>query len=167
MTDTPDTPDNAFREPLPRIETRLSASEIRARLLALSKRGKLAGYNGDDPDGIASVAAHGTPFDSKLVLRQEGTTLSFVCKLLPTMPWVFAAVLVVTIWPGLPLTDGFLSSFQWYSGLMARIGIDTWAWYLPLTILPAPLAMRGALKKSRASAHQSALEAIEKIRATL
>lgn len=172
MTDTPDHDhkqglEQAPGEPLPQIETGLSIAEIQSRLLALSKRGKLAGYNGDDPDGIASVAAHGTPFDSKLVLLHSGHKLSFACKLLPMMPRVFAALLIITVWPGLPLTDQFLSSLQWYAELMARIGIDTWVWYLPLTILPAPFALRSAIRKSRATAHQSALEAIEKIRGAL
>lgn len=152
---------------LPHIDTPLSTEQIRDRLLALSKQGKLPGYTAQEPQGIASVAAHGAPFDSKLVLRHEGGSLTFACRLLPTMPAVFALLLVITVWPGLPLTDGFLSSFEWYASLMAKIGIDTWHWYLPLTILPAPFAYLGAVKKSRTSARQSAVETIERLRPVL
>ena len=79
------------------------------------------------------------------------------------MPRVFAALLIVTIWPGLPLTDDFLSSFQWYEHFVGRTGIQTWYWYLPLTVLPAPFAFKGAIKKSKASAYESAIETIEKL----
>lgn len=152
---------------LPSVQTTLTPDEVKQRLTKLSKQGKLPGFAPDEPDALCSVAAHGTPFDSKLIVHHRGEALEFETALLPTMPRIFALLLVVTVWPGLPLTDSFLSSLDWYIGLMARIGIDTWHWYLPLTILPAPFAWRGAIKKSRASADASALEAIEKIRAVL
>ncbi len=152
---------------LPRLETGLEPSEIKSRLSSLSKRGKLPGYEPDEQAALCSVAAHGTPFDSKLLLIHTDGTLRFECRLLPMMPRIFALLLVITVWPGLPLTDGFMSSFDWYTGMMAKLGIDKWHWYMPLTILPAPFAWRGAIMKSRASANESALEAIEKIRTVL
>lgn len=133
----------------------------------MSKRGKLPGYQPDEPAGLCSVAAHGTPFDSKLVVHHQSGNVRFDCQMLPMMPRVFLLLLIITIWPGLPLTDGFLVSFDWYNNLMNSIGIETWHWYLPLTVLPAPFAYRGAIKKSRASAHQSAIETIEKLQAVL
>ncbi len=154
-------------QPLPRIETSLSADEVRSRLHTLSKRGKLPGFEKEAKDAICSVAAHGAPFDSELRIHHDSGTVSFQCRLLPTMPRIFVLLLVVAIWPGLPLTDSFLSSFDWYNGIMSSIGIQTWHWYLPLTILPAPFAYRGAVKKSRASAHESAMEQIDKIRSVL
>lgn len=160
---------NDTQEPaaLATIMTEHSADEVKERLRAMSKRGKLPGFDADEPAGLCSVAAHGTPFDSKLVIRHDADKLSFQCELLPTMPRVFVLILIITIWPGLPLTEGFLVSFDWYNGLMNSIGIETWHWYLPLTILPAPFAYRGAMKKSRSSAHESAVETVEKIRAVL
>jgi hypothetical protein len=152
---------------LPTLQINHPPDEVRARLTKLSKRGKLPGYESNEPGAVCSVAAHGTPFDSKLLVHLESNSLSFSCVLLPLMPRVFALILVVAVWPGLPLTDSFLSSFDWYNNLMGSIGIKTWHWYLPLTILPAPFAFRGAIMKSRISAHQSALEAIEKIKAAL
>lgn len=152
---------------LPDVPTSLPPEEVKARLTKLSKQGRLPGFVPDEPAALCSVAAHGTPFDSKMLIHHRGERLAFETALLPTMPRIFALLLVVTVWPGLPLTDSFLSSLDWYIGLMARIGIETWHWYLPLTILPAPFAWRGAIKKSGASARESALEAIEKIRAAL
>lgn len=152
---------------LPEVQTTLSESEVRDRLRTLSKRGKLPGYEATEANAVCSVAAHGSPFDAKLSLHLENGRLTFRLSLLQIMPGVFALLLIVAVWPGLPLTDSFLSSFDWYNGLMGSIGIKTWHWYLPLTILPAPFAFRSAIAKSRSSAHESALEQIEKIRAVL
>ncbi|MFG0299899.1 MAG: hypothetical protein ACF8K1_09900 [Phycisphaerales bacterium JB047] len=161
MTTTPES------QALPSVTTSLSPEEVKGRLTKLSKKGKLAGFEPSEPSALCSVAAHGVPFDSKLLIRHGGASLSFECVLLPMLPRIFVLLLIVTIWPGLPLTDGFLSSFDWYTGLMGSIGIDTWHWYLPLTILPAPFAYRSSMKKSKQSAHESALEAIEKVRSVL
>ena len=152
---------------LPSVETTLSPDEVKSRLTKLSKKGKLAGFEPSEPSALCSVAAHGAPFDSKMLIRHDGDTLEFECVLLPMMPRIFVLLLIVTVWPGLPLTEGFLVSFDWYTGLMSKIGIDTWHWYLPLTILPAPFAYLGAIKKSKQSAHKSALEAIEKVQSVL
>ena len=159
--------DSIENQTLPTIETALSAEEVRSRLHTLSKRGKLPGFEKDTQGALCSVAAHGTPFDSELRVHHDSGSLSFECRMLPMMPRVFAILLIVAIWPGLPLTDSFLSSFDWYNGLLGSIGLKTWHWYLPLTILPTPFAFRGAIMKSRASAHESALEQIEKIRSVL
>lgn len=152
---------------LPSIPTALTADEVKQRLSKLSKQGKLAGFELNEPGALCSVAAHGTPFDSKLIITHKDDALSCVCSMLPMMPRIFVLLLVVTVWPGLPLTDGFLVSFDWYTGLMSWIGIDTWHWYLPLTILPIPFAFRASMMKSKTSAHQSALEVIEKIKSVL
>ncbi|MCA9274672.1 MAG: hypothetical protein KDA29_01460 [Phycisphaerales bacterium] len=152
---------------LPTVPTSLTGDEVRSRLKAMSKRGKLPGFEPEEPGALCSVAAHGTPFDSKLLIRIDGGDLSFECEMNRLMPCIFAVLLVVTVWPGLPLTSTFLTSFDWYNSIMASIGIQTWHWYLPLTILPVPFAFRSALMKSRRSAHESALEAIEKVRSVL
>lgn len=129
----------------------------------MSKRGKLPGYESDVSEGFAGVAAHGTPFDSRLMLHHSEGELGFELRLNPLMPRVFLILLIVTIWPGLPLTEGFLDSFTWYADLVARSGVKTWYWYLPLTVLPAPFAWKSAIAKSRASAFESAKETIGKI----
>jgi len=152
---------------LPEIETDLSSQEIQSRLLNLSKKGKLPGFDGESADGIASVIAHGIPFDSTMSIHLESGKVSFQVKLLRLIPTIFAITLIVTVWPGLPLTESFLRSFQWYDNLMGKIGMETWHWYLPLTILPAPFVMKSSIAKSRKSGHASALETIDKLNAVL
>lgn len=148
---------------LPTISTNLDAQEVKGRLLKMSKRGKLPGYDGDCASGLLSVAAHGAPFDSKLIVNHQDGEVSFNFELIPMMPRIFAALLIITIWPGLPLTEGFLDSFTWYSDFVAKTGIKTMYWYLPMTILPAPFMWKSSLQKSKASAHESAIETVEKI----
>jgi hypothetical protein len=154
---------DAADQSLPTIATQLGSEEIKGRLLKLSKRGKLAGYEPSCPNGLAAVAAHGAPFDSKLVLHHRDGEVSFELKMIALMPQLFVALLIVTIWPGLPLTEVFLDSFVWYTDFVAKTGIETWHWYLPLTVLPAPFAFKGAIKKSKSSAYESAIETIEKL----
>jgi hypothetical protein len=45
--------------------------------------------------------------------------------------------------------------------------IQTWMWYLPLTVLPIPFVWKSAIKKSKASAHAHAMETIEMIEKVL
>lgn len=159
--------DKATTSSLPTIQTDLQGEAIKEKLASMSKKGKLPGFDGSSTNGLASVAAHGTPFDSMLIIDHRDGALSFELKLLQQMPTVFIILLIITIWPGLPLTDGFLSSFQWYERFEANTGVKTWYWYMPLTIFPAPFAIIGSLKKSKHSAQQSALETIEKIQSQL
>jgi hypothetical protein len=157
-------------ETLPVIETTLDPSGVVDALKVMSKRGKLAGFRAGQESGSAVVDAHGTPFDSDLIVRSESegghTRVAFQVMMRRKMPIVFALILVVTIWPGLPLTESFMLGFGWYERLMGD-SIQTWMWYLPLTVLPAPFAWRSAIQKSKKSAHQHALETIERIRATI
>ena len=45
--------------------------------------------------------------------------------------------------------------------------LDTWVWYLPVTAIPAPFAVLGAMKKSRAGAMAHAKETVDRIRPLL
>ena len=167
MTTTPD-------EPLTRFQTPLSPDDAIAALRTLSKRGKLAGFReperpvGDRRRVVAD--AHGTPFDADLLIDLEpddpGTRIEIRSRLRRTMPLIFMGVLVVTIWPGLPLTDAFLLTFRWYERLVSG-PLATWMWYLPLTALPAPWIMRSSIRKSRASTRTHAEETAERLKDAL
>ena len=148
---------------LPTIETTLDTPAIVDRLKVRSKRGKLAGFDEHPSSGIASVAAFGSPFDGILSIHHEQSIISFQLQLAKKLPTIFGTVLVLTIWPGMPLTDSFLHNFIWYERVVAW-GLETWMWYIPTTILPLPFVWRTAIKKSRTSTHAHALETIEKIR---
>ncbi len=148
------------------ITTGMDASGVFGALLKLSKGGNLAGYVHNSGDLAAKVDAHGTPFDSDLVIEYSVDGVRFSLKLRSKIPAIFMALLLVTVWPGLPLTDSFMYSFGWYERLMGD-SIDTWMWYLPMTVIPIPFVWKSAIKKSRASAHGHAVETIEKIQAVL
>ncbi len=165
MIPSPEVPtlSNQAPNPLPTIQTTLNASEVVDRLKVRSKRGKLAGFDEHPRAGIASVAAFGSPFDSVLSIHHAENTVSFTLNLATKLPTIFALVLVLTVWPGMPLTDSFLSNFLWYEGLLSR-GLATWMWYVPTTILPLPFVWRTAINRSRASAREHAIGTVEKIR---
>jgi len=144
----------------------MDAGLLYRALLKMSKSGKLAGYEHFKDQDSAIADAHGTPFDSDLVIQHSDGSLCFSLKMRSKFPIIFMVLLLVTVWPGLPLTDSFMYSFGWYERLMGD-SIETWMWYLPMTVLPIPFVWRSAMKKSRKSARAHAIETIEKIKATL
>ena len=132
----------------------------------MSKQGKLAGYQHQGGESRATADAHGNPFDSDLIITHSDHAVGFDLKMRPKLPIVFAVVLVLTVWPGLPLTDSFMFNFAWYERLMGD-SIQTWMWYLPMTVLPIPFIWRSSMMKSQKSARAHAAETIEKIRAVI
>lgn len=151
------------------IETPMSPAEVVDRLSSMSKRGKLAGF--EKRSSTSAVAdAHGTPFDSDLLITAQesaqGSEVVLDVRLRRKMPWIFVFILILTVWPGLPLTDSFLLGFGWYERLMSG-SVDTWMWYLPITVLPAPFAVRSSIRKSQVSAREHAIETCERIQAEL
>jgi len=151
----------------------MSAEAILERLGTMSRRGRLDGFEPRPKQprpGLFAASALGTPFDSVVVAHAShsagthpdaapATTLAFEIVMLRKMPIVFAAILLFTVWPGVVLTDMFIA--DWFPSLW-RLGI-TWYWYLPLTILSIPFAWRVAMRRSRESARQYAIETIEAI----
>jgi hypothetical protein len=91
-----------------------------------------------------------------------GGTLAFTLRLKPLMPWVWGAVMVATVWPGVLLMDSFLGMFPGSSAWW-----PTWWWYLPLTVPFVPWTMVVAVRKSKAAAREHALETIPRLAALL
>tara|TARA_R110000782_G_scaffold57258_1_gene119505 strand:+ start:10666 stop:11181 length:516 start_codon:yes stop_codon:yes gene_type:complete len=154
---------------IPDIESGLSREEVVSRLEQLSKRGKLPGFErggggSDGPD--ASFAAHGTPFEGRVGVRVGPDRVRFALQMPRKWAVIFGVVLALTVWPGLPITDGFMHGFVWYERLTSG-WFDTWVWYLPLTIIPAPFAVRTAVRRSRATAMEHATETVERLRPVL
>lgn len=151
---------------LPAVRSPLSGIEVVKRLDEAARRGRLPGFTRGPGDGQFQLADFGAPFESILhgrtVLSGSGCEVRFHTRLKPLAPWIFFAVLVLTVWPGVWLTDSMLKTY--FDGYAAKPdSIQTWWWYVPLTIICIPLSMLPALKKSRASAHKEALALIEKI----
>ncbi len=157
------------------VETGLTRDQILAGLEALSKKGKLAGFErgrtggaGTPGEADARFAAHGHPFDGLVLVRATDGRADFELFMPRKMPVIFGVILALTVWPGLPITDSFLYGFVWYERLMGLTGwLDTWVWYLPLTLLPAPFMLRSVVRKSRTAAMEHARETVERVRAAL
>jgi hypothetical protein len=90
--------------------------------------------------------------------------VTFRLQLLRKMPFIFAVVLVLTLWPGLPLTQSMLvtyfSRYRWSEVITA-------AWYVPLTVLPVLWWLPRAVRKSRAEAAMAAKEQIIRLKELL
>ncbi|MFG0305809.1 MAG: hypothetical protein ACF8Q5_06305 [Phycisphaerales bacterium JB040] len=152
-----------------RVRTPMPGERVLEEARSMSRRGKLPGFVEGGDEGRAGelfrCAAFGRPFDSELVVRAEdspggGCALTGEVRLKPALPWVFGVVTALTVWPGVVLMDSLMNSwFRWYP-------VETWvtyAWYVPLTVLPLPWVVRRVVRQSRESAWGHALETREKI----
>lgn len=165
---------------LPTVRTALPVATVVERLDELARRGRMAGFHAGPPKGVGSMPANvafhvtdfGTPFETVLLAtpRSEGgqMVLEFSTRLRPLMPLVFLVVLVLTVWPGVWLTDSMLRAyFPSYGSFLDGRGWGTWMWYLPLTVPFVPLSMWTAIKRSRASGYTEAKEIVQKIRGVI
>lgn len=151
--------------PLPTITSPLPPTEVVARLDRLAKRGKLPGFEkqpGGEGDGGRFICdIFGAPFDRELVTQLSATAsggceIANQSRLRLKLPLIYAAVLIVTVWPGVWLTDSMLKIyFSWYT-------IETWWWYMPMCLLMIP-AVRKQWTTSQAVAAEEAAELLKKI----
>ncbi|HVU64312.1 MAG TPA: hypothetical protein VHC70_10070 [Phycisphaerales bacterium] len=158
-------------ENLPRITSSLSGVELVNALETAARRGKLPGFERGNGEVGFEIADFGTPWESVLEARtrpladageQAGCEVGFSLRMKRGMAWVYAIVLIVTVWPGVWLTDTMLRTYSsTYAGWPAWV---TWAWYLPLTVPFVPVAMWQAWRKSRQTAREEAGELIAKVR---
>lgn len=166
--DAPGSPDDSlFREGLPALVSPYGREEILRRLDTVSRRGKLAGFVARSGEELFEVEAFSAPFEHVLVARQSGgpePRLAFRLHMLRKTPLIFVVVLVLAVWPGLPLTHSMLVTyFSWYHW-------GPWvtaAWYVPVTVLPFLWWLPRAVKRSRAEAHLAAKEQILRLKELL
>lgn len=151
----------------PRVRTRFAPDEIVARLDAAARKGRLPGFRPTSSRALFEVREIGHPFQAELLAHasrldsEARTELAFELRIRPLLPFIFALMLALSIWPGIYVVDSMLRQyFSWYT-------IPTWWWYLPLTVPTSPWAFWSALKKSRAAARAEAAELINKISAEL
>jgi hypothetical protein len=141
------------------------------RLEVMSRRGRLPGFQ--RMVGGFSVAAHGTPFDKTLVMKasdvdgSEGVLFRPEMRLDRRMPAITLVIFVLTVWPGVLLTDSFLRMHFGFYEKWTADGLVTWWWYIPLTVLSLVWAWFSAIKKSEASANSAARETLEKMASEL
>ncbi|HYE60578.1 MAG TPA: hypothetical protein VD997_01160 [Phycisphaerales bacterium] len=160
----PTAPTAAASGPLPTLETPYTPDEILRRLDTAARRGRMAGFQPEKPPALFSVEAFAAPFEHKLLATASpgaSTRLTFRTVVLHKVLWIYAAVIVFSIWPGTWLTHSMLVS--WFPSWYPVEEWKTWAWYLPLLILPLLWLLPKQWKKSRADAHADALAQIGKL----
>lgn len=133
--------------------------EAMRRLRSLATKGKLPDF--ETPEDSSAGALHdpsfrvlvfGTPYDRLLIGRiapdgSGGSRVEFASRLRPKLPVVFVVVVLLSLWPGVWLTHSMLVTyFSWYR-------IQTWWWYIPLTLLVIP-ALWKQFRKSEGLAAQ-------------
>ena len=153
------------------ISTGLTPSEAVARLLALSKRGKLPGFEDRGGSGVSRsfrVLVFGHPYDRELLCEAAptpdgGSQVTLTPRLQRRLPTIMLATIALSLWPGVWLTDTMLGMyFSWYP----RQFWVTCAWYLPLTLAAIPVLWK-QYRKSEALAAEEQAQVVAKIAAAL
>ncbi|MFO0787728.1 MAG: hypothetical protein U0573_15430 [Phycisphaerales bacterium] len=164
--DVPESSGDARKVEQAVIHTPATGTKINEKMLSLSRAGKLPGYK-PAAEGFHALA-YGWVYDFDLVAaftpQGSGTSVKFALAVRPKMPWIVAAALLLSVFPGVWVTHSMLSIyFSWYPGELWK----TCAWYLPVSILPIPWVWKRAMDRSRVAAEESGLELIERIGAAL
>ena len=155
-------------QPLPALRAPLDAAAIVDRLSTASRRGKLPGFRAtpEDPASPFVIEVFGKYIHRRMLVSLEAqpadhaTVLRFRTRLRRTPIAVFWIVVVLSVWPGVALTDSLLATyFSWYP----REFWVTCAWYLPLAVIPIPWMWRTIWRQSAAIADAEARESIAKI----
>lgn len=148
-------------EHLPRIRCSLSLAEVSARAADLARKGKLPSHTVGPEPYLFSATLFGQPLDFHLrarALEEQGRTIiEFSSSIQRKIPVAYWAVTLLSIWPGVTLTDSMLKTY------FTSYTFSTWMWYLPLTIIPAPWIWNRMLKTSRHAAAEHALELIQRL----
>ncbi|HVZ93632.1 MAG TPA: hypothetical protein VG797_03895 [Phycisphaerales bacterium] len=138
------------------IRSPLTGRDAVDRLERLARRGKLAGFERMGAESFVA-AIFGAPFDREYVGRVEsagdegGCVIRGESRLKMKIPLIYAIVLVVSVWPGVWLTDSMLKTyFSWYR-------IETWWWYLPLCALCVPAVMKQWKSSERVAGEETEL----------
>jgi len=142
--------------------------QILDRLDGVARRGRLAGFAPGEEGVLFRTDAFGTPFDGDLEARAEtdgaATTLRFSTRMHRKWVWILVAVLLVSIWPGTPITKSLLASlvpsWRW-------LWETTVYWYLPLAVIGAPWTLWSAVSRSRREIAVSAVEMVGKVQKEL
>jgi hypothetical protein len=155
---TPTNPDPSPASTLPGVPCELDNEQVISRLDAAARRGRLPDFT-KGPPGLFTVGAFGGPFDYRLVAQRDAAAINFSLVMKLKMPVITVIVLVLTVWPGVWLTDSMIRTY------FESYDYATWMWYLPITVLPTPWMWAVMVRRSRAAATDHALELIERVRA--
>lgn len=140
------------------LETAAPPSVLLATARQLSKAGRLPGFRPRDARSF-TCSVFGTTYDRtmhvQLVPTEGGhARAEFSCSLNKRLPAIVIVVLILTIWPGVLILHSMLTKyFLWYFDHQWQ----TWAWYVPVTLLALPVAWK-QFKLSEAAAREHADE---------
>jgi hypothetical protein len=145
------------------VATSLSPDQVRERLALASRRGRLPGYAPEMTNGdVFRVSAFGHPFDGVVIADAvvgDSTRLRFRWRLAMRPIVVFAVALVLTVWPGSYFMDQAM--IQFFPGL--REAVETWKWYIPLSIVSGAWAWVAVLRRTRRTVSESAHQLVGRI----
>lgn len=126
-------------EDLPSLLSPLTPDVAIARLASASKMGRLPGFSrASDGKGFrVSVLAGIFDHDLRATMAPDAgaTRISFELLLRWRLPIIMTVVIVLSVWPGLPITDSML---RLYFPAYHQWGIQTWWWYMPLLVISIP-----------------------------
>ncbi len=168
-------PESGQNEALPTVISPKAPTEILAKLASVSKMGRLPGFVPNPAAGAFQVSVLAGVFDhdlraSMIAKGREsggdsegeggeqggdavgGTRIAFELVLRRRLPIIMIVVLILTVWPGLPVTDSML---RLYFTAYHESGVQTWWWYLPLVVISMP-PMWKQFQRSRREAHKEA-----------
>lgn len=138
-------------------------SEAIRRLDRASKRGNLPGFERRGESQFRALV-YGEPFDREMLgdVRAEGDGCVIDCRLrlLKRMPTIAIALIVVSIWPGVWLTDSMIQTY--FPGYPNAFWV-TAVWYLPLTVVPLPWMLRSMWRKSEGIAREELVKTVGRI----
>lgn len=146
---------------LPTVASGVGPEDAIGRLRTASKRGRLPGFE-VRPGGFR-LDAWGRYIDYDLrawvEVEDAGCRVRFRGLMPARIPAIAMVLTTLTVWPGVHLVDGMIpASWNW---------IDTWVWYVPLTVVSSAWALWKGWRDSSRSALASAHEMIGKVAAEL
>lgn len=156
---------NAAPAGLPSLITPLEQPEVLQRLDTAARRGNLPGFQREQGPYLFSVEAFASPFEHRLFAsasgENPGTRLTLTTRVLPKMPAIWAVIVAFCVWPGVWLTHSML--LTWFSSWYPKAQWITWAWYIPLTVLPLLWTLPRMWRKCKAEAHADALAQVDRL----
>lgn len=156
------------------VKSPLAPAEVAKRLAQAGRRGRLPGFDAADAKAFR-IDCDAVPFEYALLGTIEagpgsesgtaGSVITTRTERRKLMPAIFAATLILTVWPGVWLTDSLIGVY-WsaYGNWSEQMPWLTYAWYLPISVLPLPWVWRSLTRKSKAMAAESATKIIATIR---
>lgn len=145
------------------VRTTLAPKEAMSRLDRASKQGKLPGFEQRGERAFRALV-YGEPFDRELLGTigegSSGSVIELRLRLLKKFPTIAIALVIVSIWPGVWLTDSMIQTY--FPGYPNSFWV-TAAWYLPLTVIPLPWMLRSMWRKSEGIAREELDKTIAKI----